>query len=51
MLNRKLALLATGVCTTTLVACVQSDGTEFENADIANVTKLKSSFGPELKVS
>ncbi|BBX31477.1 hypothetical protein MMAG44476_26414 [Mycolicibacterium mageritense DSM 44476 = CIP 104973] len=53
MLNRKLALavLSTGACVTALVGCSQSDATEFANANIANVTKLKSSFGPEFKVS
>lgn len=50
MLNRKLALvmLSTGMC---VVACGTTDQKEYPNADIANVAKLKSDFGPEFKVS
>ena len=52
MLNRKLALaLTTSACVATLVACGNSDQTEYPNADIANVAKVKSDFGPEFKVS
>lgn len=53
MLNRKvvLATVGTAACTLTLVACGQSDQTEFPNADIAKVNQLRSSFGPEFKVS
>lgn len=34
-----------------MVACGQSDEPEYPNADIANVSKVRSTFGPEYKVS
>lgn len=34
-----------------MVACGQSDEPEYPNGDIANVSKVRSSFGPEYKVS
>ena len=53
MLNRKLALavLSTSACVATLVACGHSDQTDYPDADIANVAKVKADFGPEFKVS
>ncbi|MUL85301.1 MULTISPECIES: DUF5642 family protein [unclassified Mycolicibacterium] len=53
MSNRTVFLATAGVlaCTTGLVACGQSDQSESANADIANVAKVRSSFGPEFKVT
>ncbi|MGV0744900.1 DUF5642 family protein [Mycolicibacterium sp. XJ870] len=48
MLNRKVVLVLG--CSAVLVACGQSEP-EFPDADIANVTKVRSTFGPEFKVS
>ena len=49
MLNRNVVLAV--ACAGILVACGQSEGSEFPDADIANVSKVKSNFGPEYKVS
>ena len=53
MENRNVLLAAAGVlaCATGLVACGQSDQSTSANADIANVAKVRSSFGPEFKVT
>ncbi len=53
MSNRKVTLATAGVlaCAAGLVACGQSDQSESATADIANVAKVRSSFGPEFKVS
>ncbi|MDH6198885.1 hypothetical protein M2272_005549 [Mycobacterium frederiksbergense] len=53
MLNRNVILATAGVfaCTAGLVACGQSDQSASANADIANVAKVRSSFGPEFTVS
>ncbi len=53
MENRNVLLAAAGVlaCATGLVACGQSDPSTSANADIANVAKVRSSFGPEFKVT
>ena len=53
MWNRNVLLAAAGVlaCATGLVACGQSDQSNSANANIANVAKVRSSFGPEFKVS
>ncbi|WP_029110918.1 DUF5642 family protein [Mycobacterium sp. URHD0025] len=47
-------LLATAgvlVCAAGLVACGQSDQSASAHADIANVAKVRSTFGPEFKVT
>ncbi|MHC9296670.1 DUF5642 family protein [Mycobacterium sp. LTG2003] len=44
-------VMCVGACAAALVACGQSDEPEFPNADIGNVSKVRSSFGPEYKVS
>ncbi|MGV9801986.1 DUF5642 family protein [Mycobacterium sp. NPDC003449] len=46
-----LTCAATATCAAALVACGQSDEPQFPNADIANVGKVRSAFGPEFKVS
>ncbi|WP_066899097.1 DUF5642 family protein [Mycolicibacterium houstonense] len=53
MWNRNVLLATAGVlaCTAGLVACGQSDQAESATADIANVSKVRSSFGPEFKVT
>ncbi len=53
MWNRNVLLAAAGVlaCATGLVACGQSDQSNSAHSDIANVAKVRSSFGPEFKVS
>ena len=53
MENRNVLLAAAGVlaCATGLVACGQSDQSTSANVDIANVAKVRSSFGPEFKVT
>lgn len=53
MSNRKVSLATAGVlvCAAGLVACGQSDQSESANADIANVSKVRSDFGPEFKVT
>lgn len=53
MENRNVLLAAAGVlaCATGLVACGQSDQSTSANADIANIAKVRSSFGPEFKVT
>lgn len=53
MQNRNVLLATVGVlaCAAGLVACGQSDESESAHADIANVTKVRSSFGPEFKVT
>lgn len=39
------------VCAGVLVACGTSESTDLSNADIARVTDVRSSFGPEFKVT
>ncbi|WP_441957404.1 DUF5642 family protein [Mycolicibacterium houstonense] len=53
MWNRNVLLATAGIlaCTAGLVACGQSDQAESATADIANVSKVRSSFGPEFKVT
>ncbi|MCV7067734.1 DUF5642 family protein [Mycolicibacterium farcinogenes] len=53
MWNRNVLLATAGVlaCTAGLVACGQLDQAESATADIANVSKVRSSFGPEFKVT
>ncbi|WKG02366.1 DUF5642 family protein [Mycolicibacterium sp. HK-90] len=53
MENRNVLLATAGVlaCTAGLVACGQSDQAASATADIANVSKVRSSFGPEFKVT
>ncbi|KHO22778.1 hypothetical protein QQ44_21340 [Mycolicibacterium setense] len=53
MENRNVLLAAAGVlaCATALVACGQSDQSTSAHADIANVAKVRSTFGPEFKVT
>lgn len=53
MSNRNVLLAAAGVlaCATGLVACGQSDQPTSANANIANVAQVRSSFGPEFKVT
>ncbi|CRZ18492.1 DUF5642 family protein [Mycolicibacterium neworleansense] len=53
MENRNVLLATAGVlaCVTGLVACGQSDQSDSAHADIANVAKVRSSFGPEFKVT
>ncbi|MBU9766533.1 hypothetical protein FR943_22155 [Mycobacterium sp. TNTM28] len=52
-MNRNVSLAAMGVlvCASGLVACGQSDQAASANANIANVAKVRSSFGPEFKVT
>lgn len=53
MSNRNVLLATAGVlaCATGLVACGQSDQSDAAHADIANVAKVRSTFGPEFKVT
>ncbi|MEV0673444.1 DUF5642 family protein [Mycobacterium sp. NPDC050441] len=53
MSNRNVLLAAAGVlaCATGLVACGQSDQSTSADADIANIAKVRSGFGPEFKVT
>lgn len=54
MENRNVLLATAGValaCAAGLVACGQSDRPTSADADIANVAKVRSSFGPEFKVT
>lgn len=52
MLNRNVVRAAgTAACALSLVACGQSDTADFPDADIANVSQVKSSFGPEYTVN
>ena len=46
-LGSQLALVCAGV----LVACGTSESADFSNADIARVKDVRSSFGPEFKVT
>ncbi|MGV0811999.1 DUF5642 family protein [Mycolicibacterium boenickei] len=53
MENRNVLLATASVlaCVAGLVACGQSDQPESATADIANVAKVRASFGPEFKVT
>lgn len=56
MLNRNVVLAAmrtvgAAACALSLVSCGQSDAPDFPNADIVNVNKVRSTFGPEYTVN